>query len=255
MNHTAITSRFPPIDKSIKYINNNYNNLAYVISETGSAIGAQPVDFSASFGAALWAVDFHLLAMSRGVKRISNTMRPEATHSYWIPDNSGGSKTKGPAVHGIFASAPFIADFVGNGSIGKVVEIEIPGKPDLLSGYALYDQDTKAIERLALVNLKEWYPGLSPKRGNATVSLDVGDSIESVTIRRLHAQNGAAAMGLDLGGADDNVTWAGEQWTYTIDRGMGHIPTGHAIRETVKVENGQVVVVVPDSEAVIVTFN
>lgn len=62
-------------------------------------------------------------------------------------------------------------------------------------------------------------------------------------------------MGLDLGGADDNVTWAGEQRTYKIDRGLRHFPTGHSIQETVKVKNGQVTIVVPDSAAIIVTFN
>jgi hypothetical protein len=78
MNHTAITARFPIIDKDIKYIQDNHNSLAYIISETGSAIGAPHVNFSASFGAALWAVDFHLVAMSRGVKRIKH----DETRSY-----------------------------------------------------------------------------------------------------------------------------------------------------------------------------
>jgi hypothetical protein len=133
---------------------------------------------------------------------------------------------------GIFASAPFIADFVGNGSLGMVVEIEVSGKPDLLSAYAMYSQDTNAIERLALVNSKEWYPDSSTDRGVASISLNVADGVDTATIRRLHADNGAAAMGLDLVGADDNVTWAGEQWTHTVDRGLGHFPTGHPMEET-----------------------
>lgn len=96
MNHTAVTNRFPAIEDNIRYIRNSDDKIAFIISEPGSVIGAEPVSFSAAFGAALWAVDFHLVAMSRGVKRVSNTMRPEATHAFWIPDDSGTKKTKVP---------------------------------------------------------------------------------------------------------------------------------------------------------------
>ncbi|KAJ5166815.1 uncharacterized protein N7482_005596 [Penicillium canariense] len=68
MNHTAITDRFPIIDKNIEYIDENDEN-AFVIPETGSIIGTKPVNFSAPFGAALSAVDFHLLSQS--AKRVS----------------------------------------------------------------------------------------------------------------------------------------------------------------------------------------
>lgn len=40
-----------------------------------------------------------------------------------------------------------------------------------------------------------------------------------------------------------------------VDQDSGHFPTCHAVRETVKTENGYAVIVVPDSEAVIVIFN
>lgn len=227
MNHTAVTNRFPAIEDNIRYIRNSDDKIAFIISETGSVIGAKPVSFSAAFGAALWAVDSHLVAMSRGVKRVSNTMRPEATHAFWIPDDSRTKKTKGPVVQGIFPSAPFITDFVGNYTLGQVVEIEVPGQPDLFGAFAMYGLESGKVERVALVNLEEWYPVSGSGRGNATITFNVGDEGGSVIVRRMHADKGSSAMGFDLGGSDDNVTLAGEQWTYKVDHGKGHFPAGH----------------------------
>ncbi|KAJ5127156.1 hypothetical protein N7448_007935 [Penicillium atrosanguineum] len=44
--------------------------------------------------------------MSRGVKCVSNTMRPEATHVFWNPDDSGTKETNGPVVRGILKVTP-----------------------------------------------------------------------------------------------------------------------------------------------------
>lgn len=263
MNHKAITARFPPIDKTIEHIKQNGNKVDYVISETGSAIGNADVSFSGSFGAALWAVDFHLYAMTRGVKRVSNTMRPEATHAYWIPvdpyappfaeKNPKNQKTTGPAVQGMFPSAPFIADFVG--TQGKVVEISVPGSPEHFSAYALYDEKTGSVKRVALVNLVVWSPSIGKERGNAHITLTSGQGFKAATVRRMHSDNGAAGKGFDLGDSPhDNVTWAGEQWTYKVDQGQGHFPHGKE-DEDATIKDGKVTVKVPDSEAIIVSFS
>ncbi|KAJ5578102.1 uncharacterized protein N7459_007066 [Penicillium hispanicum] len=254
MNHKAITARFPRIDRSIEYVQTHAKDIAYVISETGSAIGSLPLNISGSFGAALWAVDFHLYAMTRGVKRVSNTMRPEATHGFWVPDDTGAPMTLGPAVHGIFPAAAFITDFIGKDSLGKAAVIDVPGNPDFFSAYGMYERQSGALKRAALVNLNFWDESVKGHRGNATVTLHVGDTIKSATVRRMRADNGATALGYDLGGHKNNVTWAGEQWTYKLDRGVGHSP--HPVKkETVSVNKaGDVVVTVPDSEAVMVTF-
>ncbi|KAJ5082640.1 hypothetical protein N7532_011683 [Penicillium argentinense] len=257
MNHTAISRRFPGIEENIKYIHNSDDKIDFVISETGSVIGEEPVRFAAGFGAALWAVDFHLKAMSHGVKRVSNTFRPVATHSFWIPDNSASKTTSDAAVHAIFISAPYVADFVGEGgSLGRVIEIEVPGQPDLFSAYAMYDLQTGRIQRIALVNLKEWYPKMGTPRGQVEITLDTGDMTltQSGTVKRMQAENGSRGMGLDLGGLDDNVTWAGEQWTHNIDLGRGHFPHGRQ-QDTLQFFGGKAVVSIPDSEAVMVSFD
>jgi hypothetical protein len=252
MNHTAILEHLAPYEKSMKFVNQHNANLSFVLSEVGSVIGGGPIDFSGAFGAALWAVDFHLAAMARGIKRVSNTQRPEATHAFWIPDNSG-PKTGRPAVQGIFPAAPYIADFVGKGdSLGKVVEMDVPWQGQF-TAYAMYSLQSGNIERVALVNLRQWDASSKTPRGNATVTLNVDNGVKSALIRRMHADQGSSAMGFDLGGPQQNVTWAGEQWTYAIDQGMGHFPTGSIQQESVAV-NGTVTVSVPDTEAVIVFF-
>lgn len=252
MNHSAITERFPKIQKSIENVRQEDSNIDYVISELGSALGVPPVSFAGGLGAALWAVDLHLTAMSRGVKRVSNNMFEDAPDSFWVPNNEG-QWTTGPSVQGIFPSAAFITDFVGKGeSLGKAVEVEVPGQPEDFSAYAMYDLMSEELARVALVNLKVWNESSPQPRENAAITFDVGFGAESVTVKRLHSQKGASAVGFDLGGPEQNVTWAGEQWSFKVDEGKGHFPAGGSVQEILFAQDGQVTVTVPDSEAVIV---
>ncbi|CAG8427349.1 unnamed protein product [Penicillium salamii] len=252
MNHHAIAERFPKIQKGIEYVHQEDNKIDFVISELGAALGVPPVSWAGGLGAGLWAVDLHLTAMSRGVKRVSNNMFEDAPDSFWIP-NDEGQFTTGPSVQGIFPSAAFITDFVGKGdSLGKVVEVDVPGQPQDFSAFAMYDLQSEELARIALVNMKVWNENSNQTRGNASVTLNVGNGVESVTIKRLHSDKGSAGVGFDQGGPEHNVTWAGEQWSFKIDEGKGHFPTGESVQETVAVINGQVTVAVPDTEAVII---
>ncbi|KAJ6091652.1 hypothetical protein N7467_003621 [Penicillium canescens] len=255
MNHHAIAERFPKMRRGIEYIHKADSNIGFVISELGCALGGPPISFAGAFGAALWAVDFHLTAMARGVKRVSNTMRPEATHSFWVP-NDIGPQTSGPSVQGVFPSAAFITDFVGKGdSLGKVIEIDVPGTPQFFSAFAMYNLQSGKLARVALVNLKQWDHNSKDDRGSAEVILNVDAGVGSLHARRLHAEKGTSAMGFDLGGHGDNVTWAGEQWSHTVDGGKGHFVDGSMVQEKVTVENGHGTVSVLDSEAIIVYFD
>ncbi|KAJ5672139.1 hypothetical protein N7507_001266 [Penicillium longicatenatum] len=230
-------------------------NLSFplVISEIGSAIGNSPPDFAGGFGAGLWAVDIHLKAMSIGIKQITNTQEPTATHGFWVPDNSG-PQTTGPAVQGQFPAAAFITDFVGkDGSLGKIHQLL--GDP-LLTAYAMYDLKTEHASRIAVVNLKEWHYDANATdniRGNTTVTLNVGSETRSVLVQRMRSDYGAYALGFDNGGPEQNTSWAGEQWSYRVDGGKGHFLHGPQ-SETLQVTNGTVKVVIPDTEAVMVSL-
>jgi hypothetical protein len=249
LNHTAITDRFKQYMPSIEA--SRQEGIAYAITEDAAVLGGAPKQFSGGFGYALWAVDFNLVAMTRGVARVSNLAgRPSAKRVFWVPDHTGEPTNKEPQVRAPFPAAIFAADFIDNGGRSAVEGIET--ESDLTSAYAMYDGDSGRLKRIALVNMKLYNGTESKKRGSETFRFSVPDSVECVKVRSLHADKGVAAMGFDYGGTDSNVTWAGEQWTYGVDEGKGHFPSGGVEEENIKVEEGIAEVKVPDSEAVIV---
>lgn len=248
MNHAAIVDHLKPYANDVSSI----GSLPLVVSEIGSALGSSPPEFGGGFGVALWAVDVQLAAMVRGIKRICNTQEPAATHSFWVPDNSG-KHTQGPAVQGIFPAAAFITDFVGKGgSLGKVVELPVSGDTKF-SAYALYNLQSDRPQRIALVNLHEWHKPSTSKRGTIQVTLDVGDKVKSAVARYMSSESGSFARGYDVGGQDEIVAFAGEQWSYKLDQGKGHFISNNQEQVTkLSVKDGKVTVPVQDTEAVLV---
>lgn len=216
-----------------------------MLSETGSALVGN-LSFTGAFAACLWSVDFQLYSMSRGVARVDGTQRPAAQHSLWVPI-SGLKSNPGPSVRPPFYAQPFIADFIGKSGTTAVVNLGLGSEK--LAAYAAYNGATLA--RVAIVNLNEWNTGDS-KRPVQSFVLNVPKGINSVTVRHLHSDAGAGAFGYDFGGADQNITWAGEQFSYKVDDGKGHV--SDKVSTTVNAVGGSVTIPVPDSEAVIVSF-
>ena len=254
MNHTAITSHLMKQLKSEKYLADKYPDVPFVLSEVGNSIGNHPLNYSSAFGATLWSVAFQLASMSRGVKRVSMTQRPVAKHALWVPNDSVSDRGMvGPSVRAPFSAQPFIADFVNgaDGGGGSSV-VEIPQDDPLTVAYAAFDSDGAA-QRLALVNLRLWYGGCGGDRGSTRFDVKVGSGAgaNKVTTGRLQAEAGVTAMGFDIGGPGENITYAGEQWTFKVDKGQGHVVDG-AGKEDLEVKDGVVSVTVPDSEAVLV---
>lgn len=251
MNHSAIKTVFSPRISDIAYLKTQNPAVQFVFSETGS--GTQSlVEMQAGFGAALWCVDYQLYCMTQGVARVDATHRPAALHSYWVPDDSAGDVNPGPHVRGVWHALPFIADFIGRNP-GKVVEVDLGS--DVLSAYVMYNAETDAVARVALINLNIWVEGQSTSsRGSVVFSIPFNNSgTRSLSVKRLRSDAGAQAMGFDYGGPLQNITWAGEQWSYSVDLGKGHMP-GISAEETVQITNGTVEVEVWDSEAAVVYF-
>ncbi|KAI0376016.1 hypothetical protein F5Y04DRAFT_233229 [Hypomontagnella monticulosa] len=247
MNHTAIARR---LDKYMQSMN-SVQNVQYILSETGGPMGVSVKD-AAGFGAALWSVDFQLTALTRGIKRVVDSGRPIAEHTSWVPDDSTKDHNGGPQVRAAFSADMFVADFIGKNP-GRVVELKVEQTNHLLSAYAMYSSDNKKVTRLALTNLRLWDGSASGgNRGKQTFIVPVGNGVKEAKVRRLRADKGVGATGFDVGGGGSNVTWAGEQWSFSLDNGKGHFPTGKAQVETVQVKEGRVSIDVPDSEAVVV---
>lgn len=236
-------------DTAIDYVEANEPGVDYILSETGSALADPPREWQSGFASTLWSADFNLYSLSQGVKRVDGTHRPAAKHSLWVPDDSvndpalGESYNPGPQVRGPWFATPFVADFISN-SPGQVVQVL---GEQFATGYAIYDSEGDPA-RVALLNLKYWGAG-NGTRPSTTFAVPVAEDVESVTVRRLHADAGAAAQGDDVDGT--TIVWAGETWSYEVDDGNGHL-TGAAVEETVEVCEGVALVSVPDSEGVIV---
>ena len=179
--------------------------------------------------------------MAQGVARIDGTQRPAALHSLFVPVN-GIPDNPGPSVRAPFYAQPFIADFIK--STTGVVEMGL--NSDFLTAYAAYNAN--GLARVALVNLHEWNAGDNTQRGNQTFVLKVPTSTKNVTVGRLTAAAGAEAGGFDNGG--QNITYAGQQWSYSVDNGKGHPSAASTTK--VQVSNGVATVSVKDSEAVVV---
>lgn len=251
MNHSAITQRFIGFEESITYVRSHNKSVQYVLSETGAAIGQpDPPDwFCDAMGSVLWSADFSFAAMARHVDRVDDSGRPAAPHSSWVPDNS--SSNEGPSVRAPFAVNPMLADFLGK-EPHRVVEVPVSPDSEFMSAYAGYLSQTGKLDRIALNNMHSWMHSWGTLRPVRVIEVFVGHNVQSVRIQRLHADQGADALGYDLGGPDANVTWAGEQWSWKIDQGQGHFPSGKREEESLSVVNGMVRVSVPDTETVIV---
>ncbi|KAK8124773.1 glycoside hydrolase family 79 protein [Apiospora kogelbergensis] len=252
LSHRAITERLQT-RYGASIAKSREAGLPFVMSETAAVLGGAPLTFMSGFGYGLWAVDFGLACMARGVSRVANLAgRPVAGRVFWVPDETGGAKNPGPQVRAPYPAAIFLADFVGK-TPGAVKELDLGVKDHpYLSAYAMYDaQQGGKLGRVALVNMRLYNGTRTPgdKRGVETFRVPVPQGVQSVKVRRLHADHGAAAMGFDFGGREHNVTWAGQQWSYSVDQGKGH---GKVVEDEVKVQDGVAAVNVPDSEAVIV---
>ncbi|KAJ3495381.1 hypothetical protein NLG97_g3435 [Lecanicillium saksenae] len=249
-NHSAIKERFNSYTPSLKA--SQQKGIPYAIDENAAVLGGAPITFGGGFGYTLWSVDFNLLAMSRGVARVNNlAARPSATRSFWCPDNTGGKDSPGPQVRAPYPAAIFMADFIGKNASTAVTEVDT-GR-ELLSAYAVYDDASKKLQRMALVNFR-MYNGTraANPRGEVTFNIPVGKGTKSVTVRRLRSDLGVAGMGFDYAGPKGNVSWAGEQWSHAIDLGKGHLTTGKVEESIVQARNGVVAVQVPNSEVAMV---
>ena len=240
MNHTAIVHRFQSYKPALRASQDK--DLPFVINEGAAFLGnGPPITYSGGFAYTLWAVDMSLALMARGVARVNNiAARPSKHRSFFTP-----SAARAP-----YPAAIYLADFISklNSSI-----TEIDTEDDLLSAYAMYDGALSSLQRVAIVNMRLFNGSIFKNyaRPNQTFKMTVGPNAKFVQVKRLHADLGAAALGFDYGGPLHNVSWAGEQWSYAIDNGKGHLTDGQSPSENLTITNGSVEVSVPDSEAVI----
>lgn len=81
------------------------------------------------------------------------------------------------------------------------------------------------------------------------------ESAKSITVKRLRADGGPHALGIDAGGPGQMIAWAGETWSYPLDNGNGHFVDGVARSEIVAVCDGRIVVDVEDIVAAMILLD
>lgn len=254
MNHSTISSKLEGFAPQISYLQHNTTPpIPFAFTEVGNTIGvsaSSPHDEAPQYaavnnlGAALWAVDYQLKAMSMGVDRVHLQQLLSAPWNLWIPDESEMVK---PQVLPNYYSQPFLADWIGNCGNTSVTEIKVDGGKDDggLSAYAAFEKGE--LTRVAIVNFDYWSNSTSnmttTERPVQTVRLALPDGVCNAVVQRLTAPGGAYA--------NSSLTWNDLQWTY---------PTGREEKVgntslSLSVSNGGIDVPVAASEAVMVNLN
>jgi hypothetical protein len=194
------------LTRRITWLRGNRPDLPFIINEVGNSL--QPTNsyqYQARLGSALWAVDFYLYGLSIGIARFNYQQIMHSGFDLWLPVASAGHPAQ---VFANYYSQPFMADFVGKSGkarISKLTLTDAESAPNL-AAYGAFEDGSPV--RVAIANLEYWNRTSSDfDRPVATVNLDVGDGISSVTVTHLNSPDGAGA------GAE-TITYAGSQWTY-----------------------------------------
>ena len=141
-----------------------------------------------------------------------------------------------PEVRAPYYGHLFVGDFMNESRDFRMCEL--PTSDDLLSAYAGYDQNQLA--RVAIINYEVWNPA-GEERPRREITFKVPEEISSARVFTLTSPGGASSL--------EEFYWAGQTWTYA-NNGIGHFVQQEYIEATV--ENGQVLVSVDASEAVLV---
>lgn len=208
MNHTYTANSLSYLSPIISYLNSNVTPaVPLVIGETavGSCTTSPcPNTLQSSFGAAIWAVDYMLYAMTLGVEAINFEFVAASYNAAWRPVpifDSKGQKLA-PEVHGTFYAELFVADLINQTSGAlKVKELSTGDKG--ITGYAAYDGN--ALNKVVLLNENVFLTTDTQPRGTTNVTLGGLGDAKTVKVQYL---TGSAADQYE------NITWAGEKYTY-----------------------------------------
>jgi len=226
----------------VDYLAANFGeSIPLVMDEANVLTGPTNETLQSSLGSAVWRTDYFLYCMSIGINRVHYESVFGSNQSLWQPFDSDGTPAQ---TRGAFYAYPPTADFIGNtGGKTKVAQIEVNNTIDgtYFTAYAAYNGST--IARIALVNFNEWSEVEGTTRPNTTITLTGLSDTESVMVKYLSSDEGAAGMA-------SGITYGGSQWTA---KSVGKEVYG-VRNDTVslEVEDGEVDVVVPYTSVAVV---
>ncbi|KAK8851504.1 glycoside hydrolase family 79 protein [Apiospora arundinis] len=254
----------------------------HIMGEANSLYNQGRPGLSNSFGAALWGIDFALYCAALNIRRVHMHMGTDYRYASWQPVETPRATrgTKAPYYGNIAVAA-----FLGNLRIAPVQVAHLPlTGSDSEAAYAAYVGGT--LKRVMIINMSAYnYTTTSaantnssssssssssnknthaadcgcdgggqqgsgsvtppPQRPVRAYSFFVGGGTTTARVQRLYANGSDAITG---------ITWDGWSYNYELDEGRPVRLANVTIGETVQVQNGTLNIVVPDSQAVLVTL-
>lgn len=130
-----------------------------MFGETNSASCSGRSGISDTFGAALWSVDYVLLAASIGMPHVYFHLGANAEYSSFVPlpyEHKNESLSAG--IRSLFYGHYFIAHILASDSPQQIAQIPTANSSDF-SGYAIYSGQHKQhqeLEKLVLLDMSVW---------------------------------------------------------------------------------------------------
>jgi hypothetical protein len=214
----------------------------YILGETNSLYHQGKPGLSNSFGAALWGVNFNLLAASTNIRQVFMHQGTDYRYASWQPiaTNKTAIGTKAP-----FYGNVAVVAALANSTKSAVRVANVPLKNETEAAYAVFSDDKLA--RLMVINMKEYnYSVPSPsERPVTSYNFTLPTSCKgSGVVQRLIANGSDAISG---------ISFNGMSWNYELAGGKGQL-LGNATRDDIVwvASDGAVSVKVPDSSAALV---
>lgn len=249
MNHTNIVAAISKHLADHKTISASGDAPPVILGETNSLSVQGLAGVSNAFGAALWSLDYQLLAASTGFKRVHMHQGVDYRYASWQPIGTNRTTlgTK-PPYYGQVATAAFL----GSEAV-KVSQVPLSGG-EREAAYAAYENGRLA--RAMVINLNTYNTTSNgdgfeplespPERPSVDYTFSLpGVNAQSVGLHRLWANGSDALTG---------VTWDGWSYNYELDDGRPVRLENVTVGETVEVRDGEVTVTVPHSSAVMLSF-
>lgn len=267
MNHTRTTLS---VEAHVDEYNAVNPGIPHIIGEANSLYNQGRPGLSNSFGAALWGIDFALYCAARNIQRVHMHMGTNYRYASWQPVETPRATlgTKAPYYGNIAVAA-----FLGNLRIAPVRVAHLPlAGGDTEAAYAAYVGGT--LKRVMIINMNAYNytntgtknssnqhatdcgcdgstggeqssSGAPPPRPARAYSFTVGGGETTARVQRLYANGSDAITG---------ITWDGWSYNYELDKGRPVRLANVTVGETLHVQNGTLVITVPDSQAVLITL-
>lgn len=207
-----------------------------IIGEGNSISMGGQQGLSNTFGAALWAFDYLLLAAGRGIRRVNFHQGVGVFYTAW---KSSGDTSNPPITLPVYYGHLAAAAMIGSETGGRQI-LPLPRNSQYEAAYAAY-VDGK-LRRIAAVNLVQ-YNGTASK-STPEFTFKVGKD-EEWTVMRLQGSGNANSEAIGT------TMFNGVKCEYSAKTPGVCIQQPNTSTETIKAVSGSLTVKIPDSEAVV----